>query len=220
MQYRDFGNSGKKLPLLGFGCMRLPVLEDDKTIDEAAAQKMVDYALANGVNYFDTAYTYHHGESEAFLGRALSRYPRDSYYLASKLPIWYIKSEEDVHKYFDGQLKKCQTDYFDFYLMHNYSAESAQTGEQIGIYDILKQKQREGKIRHLGFSTHDSLEGLAHVASLHEWEFAQLQLNYMDWDLLHSREQYELLTKKNIPVIVMEPVRGGALATLNEGARE
>ncbi|HBU11924.1 MAG TPA: Fe-S oxidoreductase [Clostridiales bacterium] len=198
--------------------MRLPLLSDGRMIDEGAAQAMVDRAIEGGVNYFDTAYAYHHKESEPFLGRALKKHNREKVFIATKMPPWFVNSAADVHRIFDEQLAKLQTDYFDYYLVHSYDAENAQKGEKIGIYDILKKKQREGKIRHLGFSTHDSLEGLSEVARMREWDFAQIQLNYMDWTLLHSKEQYEILRGLSIPIIVMEPVRGGTLATLNDAA--
>ncbi len=216
MEYRKFKEDS--VSLLGFGGMRFPLLSDGRAIDERAAQDMVDRAIECGVNYFDTAYAYHHKESEPFLGRALKKHNREKLFIATKMPPWFVDSAADVRRIFDEQLEKLQTDYIDYYLVHSYDAENAQKGEQIGICDILDEKRREGKIRHLGFSTHDSIAGLSEVARLRAWDFAQIQLNYMDWTLLHSKEQYEILRGLSIPVIVMEPVRGGTLATLNEAS--
>ncbi|MDR0554414.1 MAG: aldo/keto reductase [Treponema sp.] len=207
--------------LLGFGCMRLPVLDGDSSkIDYPAAQKMIDRAIAAGVNYFDTAWPYHNKMSEIFVGAALSKYPRDSYYLASKMPTWekFAAPQEDMEKLFSEQLRKCRTDYFDFYLVHSLDVEHYNSFKRYGMYDFLKKKKDEGKIRHLGFSFHDNPELLKDIVKHYVWEFAQIQLNYLDWELQDAKGEYEILTENRLPVIVMEPVRGGALATLNDKA--
>lgn len=210
--------AGPTLSLLGMGCMRLPQTAE-KAIDEAVATAMVDEALARGVNYFDTAYFYHDGKSESFLGRALvARHDRDSFYLATKMPVSLLEVPEDAPRIFDEQLARLQTDHFDFYLCHALSAANFEKMEKLGLYDFLQKKKAEGAIRHLGFSFHDSPEVLETICSAHDWEFAQLQLNYLDWEMQRSREQYEVLRRHGLPCIVMEPVRGGALADLGEEA--
>lgn len=215
MEKRKF--KGDEVSLLGFGCMRLPKLYEDKEdIDEVKAQEMVDYAYANGVNYYDTAYIYHAGMSENFIGKALKKYDRKSYYLADKLPTWEIKSKDDIHRIFDEQLKKCDVTYFDYYLVHSLNVERWDIVLKHDIYNILKQKQEAGQIKKLGFSFHDRYELFKIIVNTYDWEFVQIQMNYIDWDLLEAKEMYELLESKNIPAIVMEPVRGGSLATLNK----
>jgi hypothetical protein len=215
-RYRD---SGLTLPLLGFGMMRLPRLNPHgPEIDLAEVEKMFRTALEAGVNYFDTAYFYHNGLSEKCAGEVLTKFPRDSYYLADKMPVRSIKSEADVERIWNEQLAKCKVDYFDFYLLHNLNRDRWEDVKRFHIYEFLKARQSEGKIRKLGFSFHDEPEVLETIASAHDWDFAQIQLNYLDWTLYRSREQYEILTNRNIPVIVMEPLRGGALAKLNDEA--
>lgn len=206
--------------LLGFGTMRLPQTdsEDPAAIDYPKAQEMIDYAMAHGVNYFDTAYTYHKGQSERFIGQALKKYPRESYFLATKMPTWLLKSKDDLKRIFEHQLEKCQVEYFDFYLVHDINVDDYDNFIQYQMYDFLAQKKAEGKIRHLGFSFHDTPELLQQVASSYDWDFAQIQLNYIDWELQNAKRQYEILEELGLPVIVMEPVRGGALATLNPEA--
>lgn len=215
MYRRTYKNTGEQVSVLGFGCMRLPKLyEGRQDIDYDKAQKLIDYAYEHGVNYFDTAYLYHEGGSETFIGHALKKYERSSFYLASKMPTWLVKSEEDVERYFSEQLLKCQVDYFDFYLVHGLNGFKFDICKKYHIYDILKKKKEEGKIRYLGFSFHDKPEKLEEIIETYEWDFAQIQLNYLDWELQDAKRQYELLEKNNIPCIIMEPVRGGALARL------
>ena len=210
---------GTQVSLLGFGCMRLPRLyEDRQDIDAKAAQEMIDYAIAQGINYFDTAWPYHQGMSEPFLGEALSKHPRDSFFLASKLPTWDINCAEDVDRIFNQQLERCRVDHFDFYLIHNFVAEYFEREENCRIYQKLLKKKRAGQIRYLGFSFHDVPKVLEQVADKYAWDFAQIQLNYLDWELQNAKRQYEILESRSIPVIVMEPVRGGALASLSEPA--
>ena len=216
------------ISLLGFGLMRLPRVGDFASdIDFDAASKLVDYAIANGVNYFDTAYTY--GGSEDFAGAVLSKYPRDSYYLATKCPPWKIKTADDFERIFDEQLRRCNTDYFDFYLVHNLAQEDKRAAgnesrfeefEKLGIYDMYKRKKAEGKIRRLGFSFHGTIAIMRKLVEKYEWDFAQIQLNYIDWTATGAKAQYELLMEHDIPIIIMEPLRGGALAQLNAEAAE
>jgi len=208
-----------EISLLGFGCMRFPVLDsDDSRIDYETALEMIDYAYKNGVNYFDTAYGYHGGESEKFVGVALKRYPRDSFFLASKMPPWFVKEKSDLERIFNEQLERCQVDYFDFYLEHSLNDENYDKLESFDTYEFLMEKKKEGKIRNLGFSFHGSLECLERITSDHEWDFVQLQYNYLDASNSNTLKEYEIIKKYNLPLIVMEPVRGGALANLCDEA--
>lgn len=215
MQTRTLGQNEEGLPLLGFGCMRLPV-DNAGNIDEAAAKEMVDAALAAGVNYFDTAYHYHDGESAKFLGRALRDIPRDRYLIADKLPTYMVDTLAGAQELLEEQLGRHQTDYIDFYLLHALDAERFAKMEALGVYEWLRRCQAEGKIRYLGFSFHGSPEELQTICATHEWDFAQIQLNYFDWIAYQSREQYEILRSAGIPIVVMEPLRGGWLADLGK----
>lgn len=202
---------------LGMGCMRLPLLPDE-SIDYETGFRMVDYALAHGITYFDTAYGYHGGKSEAFIGAALKRHPRDSFYLATKMPGWLVKEYADVERIFNEQLERCQVDYFDFYLCHALSASGLEIYDKVEILPFLNRMREEGKIRRLGFSFHDSPEVLKRICGMNKWDFAQIQLNYLDWTAQDAKGQYEVLTENGIPCVVMEPVRGGALAQLSPDA--
>lgn len=218
MIYSDFQN--KKLSLLGFGTMRLPT-KADGSIDEAQVTEMTAYAIEHGVNYFDTAYPYHGGESERVIGRVLSKYPRDSYYLATKYPGHQIISTGyNPAEIFEEQLQKCGVEYFDFYLLHNVYEKSMEVylDPQWGIVDYFKEQKRLGRIKHLGFSCHAETKGLREFldACGEDMEFCQIQLNYLDWTLQDAKGKYDLLTERGIPVWVMEPVRGGKLAKLND----
>lgn len=209
MLYKDF--KGLAISSLGLGCMRFPVNEDGM-IDYKKASDIVDYAYNHGINYFDTAYPYHNGESEVFIGKALSKYPRDSYYLASKMPIWEVKAEADFERIFNEQLKKCDKDYFDFYLCHALNKDRHEIYKNLNGYKFLQQKKAEGKIRFLGFSFHDDSAALVKIVSEMDWDFGQIQFNYLDYELLNAKKLLEILTENKIPCIVMEPVRGGLLA--------
>lgn len=218
MIYSQFGD--QQLSLLGFGTMRLPTLTDG-TIDEAQVKQMVAYAIGHGVNYFDTAYPYHNGESERVIGRVLKEYPRDSYYLATKYPGHQILSNGyNPAVIFEEQLQKCAVDYFDFYLLHNVYEKSMETylDPRWGIVEYFKEQKRLGRIRHLGFSCHAETKGLKAFldACGEDMEFCQIQLNYLDWTLQDAKGKYELLTERGIPVWVMEPVRGGRLAKFSD----
>lgn len=220
MKTRKLGKINENISLLGYGCMRLPKIQEDKPdIDKEKAQRLIDYAYAHGVNYFDTALPYHNGLSELFIGEALKKYPRESFNLATKMPPWKLKTTEDADQLFEEQLRKCQVSYFDFYLIHSLGTENFKRTEELDIHDVLRRKKAEGKIRYLGFSFHDTPKLLDTIVHAHEWDFAQIQLNYLDWELQDARGQYEILTANDIPVIVMEPVRGGALATLCERSK-
>ena len=213
MRYSDF--NGLKISALGLGTMRLPVTADGK-IDYELSGKMVDEAIKGGVNYFDTAYKYHEGESETFCGSVLSKYPRESYLLADKLPTWLCSTVEDAEALLREQLKKCNVEYFDFYLLHNVNEETWPGIKTLGLVDFMKTVKERGLARHIGFSTHCKPELLEEILSSHGdvLEFVQIQINYMDWDYIDAKALHQIIRKYNKPVIVMEPLRGGTLANL------
>lgn len=222
MKYIDF--QGKKISMLGYGAMRLPTLGADDKINYEEAERLLDHAYKSGVNYFDTAYPYHGGNSEVVTGKILSKYPRESYYLATKYPGHQVLDNYDPSVIFEHQLEKCGVEYFDFYLLHNVSETSIDVflDERWGIIDYLVEQKRLGRIKHLGFSTHGLPENLAEFLETagDKMEFCQIQLNYLDWTLQRAKEKCELLAKYNIPIWVMEPVRGGKLVDkLPEGAK-
>lgn len=217
MIYRDFQDL--KLSTLGMGAMRLPVVDgDDARIDEAAAFEMVDLAMKSGVNYYDTAWGYHNGNSELVMGKALARYPRESFYLATKFPGYDLSNMPKVQEIFEKQLEKCQVEYFDFYLFHNVCEMNidAYLDPQYGIYEYLLEQKKNGRIRHLGFSAHGDYQVIQRFLDAYgkDMEFCQLQLNYLDWEFQNAKQKVELLDQWNIPVWVMEPLRGGKLASL------
>ena len=217
MIYNDF--KGLKLSALGMGNMRLPTLNgDDSRIDEAATEQILDYCMAHGVNYYDTAWGYHSGNSELVLGRALARHPRDSFYIADKFPGYDLSNMPKVQEIFEAQLKKCQVDHFDFYLFHNVCEMNidAYLDPKYGTYDYLLAQKKNGRIRHLGFSAHGDYDVMKRFLEAYgkDMEFCQIQLNYLDWDFQDAKRKVELLNQWNIPVWVMEPLRGGKLASL------
>ncbi len=207
----------QKMPKLGFGLMRLP--EKDGVIDHEHLCRMVDAYMQAGMNYFDTAYVYHGGNSERAVREALvRRYPRESFMLATKLPAWCMKQPEDRDRIFSEQLERCGVDYFDFYLLHSIEdGGNGETYEKLNCFSWGMRKKAEGKIRHFGFSFHGSPAYLNQVLDAHpEIEFVQIQLNYADWEnpVVRSGELYEILHSRGIPMIIMEPVKGGTLAKL------
>ncbi|MDR0693795.1 MAG: aldo/keto reductase [Prevotellaceae bacterium] len=212
--------TGAAISLLAFGCMRLPLLEQGKPdIDEPRAMEMIDYAYRHGVNYFDTAWFYHQGMSETFIGKALQRYPRETFYLADKMPGRLIESLDHAKEVFAEQLKKCRVDYFDFYLLHSVGKveDYEQVYEDYGVYNYLTEEKAKGRIRRLGFSFHGHRNDFPYFAGKHDWDFAMIQANYLDWDI-DGAYLYNELAQRNIPCLIMEPVRGGMLATLNPDA--
>lgn len=220
MIYRQFQDL--RLSGLGLGMMRLPVLGgDDSAVDEAAAAEMIDCAYRNGINYFDTAWGYHNGNSELTAGKFLSRYPRESYFLATKFPGYDLSNMDKAEEIFERQLVKCQTPYFDFYLFHNvYEGNiDAYLDPKYGILDYLLKQKESGRIHHLGFSAHGSVEVIRRFldACGRHMEFCQLQLNYMDWHFQNAQEKAALLNEAGIPIWVMEPLRGGKLAKASQG---
>ena len=211
-----------EMPKLGFGLMRLP--KQDETIDIAHVCRMVDAYMAAGLNYFDTAYVYHGGKSEVAAGEALvKRYPRDSFYLATKLPAWEMHSADDRDRIFKEQLARAGVDYYDFYLLHSIEEGNIETYERYDCFNWGIQKKAVGKIRHFGFSVHGSPELLERVLDEHpETEFVQIQLNYADWEnpVVQSGRLYDILHQRDIPMIIMEPVKGGTLASLRPDLEE
>ena len=219
MIYREF--QGLKLSALGMGAMRLPVMDgDDSRIDEEAAKAMVDYAMSQGVNYYDTAWGYHGGQSELVMGRALKKYPRDSFYLATKFPGYDLSNMDKAEEIFEKQLEKCGVEYFDFYLFHNVCEMNidAYLDPKYGIHEYLMRQKENGRIRHLGFSAHGSCDVMRRFLEAYgrDMEFCQIQLNYLDWKFQDAENKVKLLDEYRIPVWVMEPLRGGKLASLAE----
>jgi len=232
MIYKDF--HGFKISQLGMGAMRLPTIGERGPIDREKAGEIIEYAYEHGINYFDTAYRYHNGESESFVGEVLSQYPRESWYLATKLPghmmsytygklgfQGYLSGSEvnSVAEILEEQLQKCGVDYFDFYLLHNLCETSYDfyTNEELGVVEYLLEQKRAGRIRYLGFSSHARPETLERFLDWKDcFDFVQIQLNYLDWTLQDARRKYEILAGRGIPVMVMEPCRGGRLASLEQ----
>ena len=219
MIYRNF--HGIKLSNLGMGTMRLPIANGKyDEIDEKATAEMVEYALKNGVNYFDTAWGYHDGMSEIAVGKALSKYPRESFYLATKFPGYDLSNMDKVEEIFEKQLEKCGVEYFDFYLFHNVCEMNidAYLDPKYGIDKFLTEQKKNGRIRHLGFSVHGCYDVMKRFLDAYgdHMEFCQIQLNWVDWDFQDAKLKVELLNKLNIPVWVMEPLRGGKLANLDK----
>jgi len=212
---------GLHLSMLGMGAMRLPVVSgDDSKIDEAATAQMVAYAMEQGINYYDTAWGYHSGNSELVMGNVLGQYPREHYYLATKFPGYDLSLMDKVEEIFEKQLEKCGVEYFDFYLFHNVCEMNidAYLDEKYGIFDYLMKQKENGRIRHLGFSAHGSYEVMKRFLDAYGevMEFCQIQLNYVDWTLQEARAKVELLNEYQIPIWVMEPLRGGKLVRLAE----
>ena len=215
MDISFFGQT--KISRLGFGCMRLP--EKDGKIDRPLAQEMVEYALAKGINYLDTAYIYHDGESEIFLGQALKNFERSSYLLSDKLPLWLCHEPEDAPGIFAEQLKRLQTDYIDFYLLHSFEGNRRYDDVcRLKLADFCHKLKSEGRIRHLGFSYHGAPEDLERNFDLYDFEFVLLQTNYLDWRAQRAAQTASLLAQKEVALFVMEPLRGGGLLDLPQSA--
>ena len=219
MIYKQFQDL--KLSALGMGAMRLPVIDgDDSRIDEATTAKMIASAMEQGVNYYDTAWGYHNGNSELVMGKLLHAYQRDSFYLATKFPGYDLSNMGKVEEIFEKQLEKCQVDYFDFYLFHNVCEMNidAYLDPSYSIFDYLVRQKENGRIRHLGFSTHGSCEVMKRFLDAYSdrMEFCQIQLNYLDYGFQDAKEKLALLEQYHLPVWVMEPLRGGRLASLSD----
>ena len=219
MIYKNFKDL--KLSALGMGCMRLPLADGtDANIDETKTAEMVAYAMEKGINYYDTAWGYHSGNSEIVMGNVLSKYPRENYYLATKFPGYDLSNMGKVKEIFEKQLEKCKTNYFDFYLFHNVCEMNidAYLDESYQIHSYLMEQKQKGKIKHLGFSAHGSYDVMKRFLEKYgkDMEFCQIQLNYLDWSFQDAKGKVELLESYHIPVWVMEPLRGGRLAKLAE----
>ncbi len=219
MEKRRLDKLGIETSLLGFGCMRFPTLEDGK-IDEILAEKMLDQAMAQGVTYYDTAFPYHNGDSEPFVGRVLNKYDRSSYYLATKLPVWMVETREDAEKIFEDQLKRLDKEYVDFYLLHALDKERFEKVKKLGLIEMCEKFRQEGKIRYLGFSFHDDYEVFEEIINSYDRDFCQIQYNYMDTDVQAGDKGYALAEQKGIPMVIMEPVRGGLLAGFSDDIEE
>lgn len=224
MEKRRLEKLGIETSLLGFGCMRFPLTEKG-TIDEPLAERMLDKAIAEGVNYIDTAYPYHNGASETFVGKVLKKYDRSSFFLATKLPCWKVNKLEDVDTIFEEQLGKLQTDYIDFYLLHALDKGRFQKMAELGCVERLEELKAQGKIKYLGFSFHDSYDVFEEILNYREWDFCQIQLNYMDANEKEEFQQagmkgYRLTEEKGVPLVIMEPIKGGSLAAFPEDITE
>ncbi|MBP3543314.1 MAG: aldo/keto reductase [Lachnospiraceae bacterium] len=213
MEYRSMEKLGISPSMLGFGCMRFPKTADGN-IDEKEAERMLDRAISAGVTYIDTAYPYHNGDSEPFVGRVLKKYDRESFYLATKLPVWKADTLEDAKQIFEEQMARLQVDYVDFYLLHALSKERWDKLLEIGILDYCEELKKQGKIKYLGFSFHDSYEVFEEILTYRAWDFCQIQYNYMDTEHQAGDKGYALAEKLGVPMVIMEPIKGGSLAVL------
>ncbi len=210
MKYRKMPKSEDQISSLGFGCMRFPVTADG-LIDEDRSLELLNYAYDNGVNYFDTAYPYHGGNSEPLVGKFLSAHPRKSILLATKQPCWLIKEAKDMDRYLEEQLEKLNTDYIDYYLLHALNRKSWPKMKKLKVIKFLEDAQKKGKIRHIGFSFHDNYPTFKKIVDSYDWTFCQIQFNYLDTTYQAGRNGYELAVKRSMGVIAMEPLRGGKL---------
>ncbi len=218
MLYRTFGKTGEKVSILGFGCMRLPIINNDMTkINEPLAASMLHYAIDHGVNYIDTAYPYHGtsaahpGMSEIFVGNLLKDGYRDNVFLSTKLPSWNVQKKEDLNFYLDEQLKRLQTDKIDFYLLHGLGNSTWENLTQLNVFEFLDSAIEEDKIGYVGFSFHDELSLFKEIIDSYNWSFAQIQYNYMDQEFQAGKEGLEYMASKNMGTTIMEPLRGGCL---------
>ena len=218
MEYSKFEKLGISTSLLGFGCMRFPQTPDGK-IDEPEAEKMLDTAIKAGVTYIDTAYPYHNGDSEPFVGKVLKKYDRDSFYLATKLPIWKLEKKEDVKRIFDEQLERLAVDHVDFYLLHGLDKEAWEKVKELDVLPFVESMREAGKIRYIGFSFHDDYEVFEEILTSRPWDFCQIQLNYYDRDYQAGIKGMKMAAERGMAVVVMEPLRGGLLVDLPKNAQ-
>ena len=228
MEYRNWNQkdgTGQNIStsLLGYGCMRFPTLPDG-SIDEVRAEKLLNTAREAGVNYFDTAFPYHGGASEPFVGRVIAKWPRESFYLATKLPVWNCKTLDEAKAIFEQQFQRLGVDYIDFYLLHSLHKARYDAAKEMGIVDWLWEQKAAGRIRSFGFSCHDNAAGFEHILRDQPWDFCQLQYNYLDTDdraeEIAGDRGYALTEERNVPLIIMEPIKGGTLANVCEKAEK
>lgn len=212
MEYRKFDKLDIETSLLGLGTMRLPIASDTKQVDEKASIEMIRYAIDQGINYIDTAYMYHDGDSEVVVGKALKDGYREKVYIADKMPVWLAKSEEEVYKIFDAQLNRLEVECIDFYLVHNVTEAIWKRALKFNIFDFLHKKKAEGKIKYIGFSFHGGGDFFKEVIDYYNWDFCQIQFNYIDTEYQAGLAGLKYAGEKNIPVMVMEPLKGGRLA--------
>ena len=231
MAMRKDNVTGREVSLLGYGCMRFPTFETDeldnrgrkiKAIDMKKSQEIIDYAIANGINHFDTAWNYHNEKSAVAIGQMLKEYPRESFTLANKMPGWLITDPEKAQELFDEQLRRCDVEYFDYYLCHAISEKEGydKPYEEFGGYDVLAKEKEKGRIKRLGFSFHGDKELFTYLLNKRPWDFVLLQINYIDWVDQEAEFFYNELVKRGIQCMVMEPLKGGALASLTPDANE
>ncbi len=209
MKYRKLGKTNEEVSILGFGCMRFP--QKDGKIDETESLEMIRYAIDNGVNYIDTAYPYHDGESEIFVGKALKDGYREKVKLATKLPSWLINTREDMDKYINEQLEKLQTNVIDFYLIHSLNKKDYKRLRDNGLFDFIEKIKENKLVKYVGFSFHDTLDVFKEIVDDYDWDFTQIQYNYIDEDYQAGREGLLYAANKGLGIIIMEPLRGGSL---------